>query len=91
MITLLDNNDIIYKLKLNKIKRIVIQQAYRYGSNILNFKKKIDKNSVDYLFVFNKSIGNVYRNELNAKINEIGSFLQNEIISIKIQKFYTNI
>ncbi len=80
VITLLDNNDIIYKLKLNKIKRIVIQQAYRYGSNILDFKKKkIDKNSVDYLFVFNKSIGNVYRNELNAKINEIGSFLQNEI------------
>jgi len=80
VITLLDNNDIIYKLKLKKIKKIVIQQAYRYGSNILDFRKeKIKRNSIDYLFTYNKSISNVYRKRLSANINEIGSFLLNDI------------
>jgi surface carbohydrate biosynthesis protein len=80
VITLLDNNDIIYKLKLKKIKKIAIQQAYRYGSNILDFKKeKINKNSLDYLFAYNKSIGDVYRKKLDANIDEIGSFLLNDM------------
>ena len=80
VITLLDNNDIIYKLNLKKIKKIVIQNAYRFGTNVLNFKKeKIIKNSIDYMFVYNKSIGNYYRKELDTNINDIGSFLLNDL------------
>lgn len=87
VITFLDNNDIIYKLKLNKIEKIVIQSAYRYEINMLNFKnEKIDKNSIDHLFVFNKSIKKLYKKVLNIKVNETGSFLLNELCPFKKSK-----
>ena len=44
-------------MKIKDCKKIVVQNSYRYGSNILDFQlKAIDKDSVDHVFVYNKNI-----------------------------------
>ncbi len=80
IISFLDNYDLIYKLKTKSSKKIVIQNSYRYGSNFLDFnKKKINRKSIDHIFVYNKNIGNLFGKHLDAKIHSIGSFLLNSL------------
>ncbi len=96
IITFLDNYDIIYKLKAKNSKKIVVQNSYRYGSNILNFKsKEIDKNSIDHFFVYNKNIGNFINKHLNCKIHPVGSFLLNSLdfdtqVNVKYKYLYVS-
>ena len=92
----MDNYDLIYKIKNKNSKKIVIQNSYRYGSNILDFKSKgIEKGSIDHLFVYNQNIGNLFKKHLNANIHPIGSFLLNSLnlqenSSIKYKYLYVS-
>ena len=80
IISFLDNYDLIYKMKIKNCKKIVVQNSYRYGSNILDFKfKAIGKDSVDHVFVYNKNIGKTFKKYLNTQIHPTGSFLLNSL------------
>ena len=51
IISFLDNYDLIYKLQGKNCKKIVIQNGYRFGSNIINFKlRKIKKKICRFCF-----------------------------------------
>ena len=80
IISFLDNYDLIYKIKIKNCKKVVVQNSYRYGSNILNFQlKSIKRNSVDHVFVYNKNIGKIFNKHLDTQIHPVGSFLLNSL------------
>ncbi|MDB2515316.1 hypothetical protein N9X11_02825, partial [Candidatus Pelagibacter bacterium] len=85
--SLLDNDPKLYQLKffLPNSKVISIQNGYRgYKKDIFNIVKKIKnpkkKFRIDKLFVFNKSIGLLYKKFLDCNPVEIGSFRNNSLI-----------
>lgn len=87
IISFLDNYDLIYKLKFKNCKKIVIQNSFRYGSNMLSFKSKnIEKDSIDHLFVYNKNIGKLFKENLKTQVHNVGSFLLNSIDISKYKK-----
>ena len=84
IITFSDNYRLFYKIKPpHGSKKIFIQNAYRtatredifYHTNFL--KKQKSLNFVDYMFVFNKRVGQEYKKFINGDIKEIGSFRSN--------------
>tara|TARA_B110001452_G_C15241419_1_gene429850 strand:- start:2343 stop:2990 length:648 start_codon:yes stop_codon:yes gene_type:complete len=91
--SLLDNDPKLYQLKffLPNSKVISIQNGYRgYKKDIFNIVKKIKnpkkKFRIDKLFVFNKSIGLLYKKFLDCNPVEIGSFRNNSLIFKKKKK-----
>tara|TARA_B100001093_G_scaffold518568_1_gene603899 strand:+ start:944 stop:2107 length:1164 start_codon:yes stop_codon:yes gene_type:complete len=95
IITFTDNSQIFYKIKPSHgSKKIFIQAGYRtatredvfYHTNFL--KKQKSLNFVDYMFVFNKRIGQEYKKFINGDIKEIGSFRSNFFKISKAKKKY---
>ena len=83
IISIIDNDDLIWQIKkkFKNIKVIIIQNGFRYKNNydpyIENLKKQIDYES-DIFFVFNKNIGNYYKNFFQSEIITSGSFANNK-------------
>tara|TARA_X000000950_G_C13911360_1_gene659079 strand:+ start:2284 stop:3438 length:1155 start_codon:yes stop_codon:yes gene_type:complete len=85
LLSVLDNYKFIYDLKKNKYqKKILIQNAYRFGDTI-DFKINTKKYNVDHVFVFSKSVADKYFNLLKCNVHVIGSFFMNHLIT-KIRK-----
>ena len=94
IITTVDNNPFFYELKKQPHqKKILLQTAWKYplfDFNILDYKKKkkVIKNqnfNLDIAFVFNKHIGQVFK-DLNAKKIIYNGSLKSKIIKLEIKK-----
>lgn len=93
LVTIADNYPFIYPLKSNnlKMKKIIIQRANRtkQKTDVLYRLKELKRNKdyrFDYLLMFNKEIGKIYKSFLKGKIIPIGSFKSNSVIKKKEKK-----
>jgi surface carbohydrate biosynthesis protein len=84
LITAIDNNPSFYQYsEYFGIKTAFVQCGTKtyykdiFADKKVNNKKNLNKFFVDYMFVFNKKIGQIYKNFINGKIIEIGSFRNN--------------
>ena len=95
VLTFSDNYPIFYKLKVpSKSKKIFAQAAYRTASkdDVFFYSKNLKKikklNKVDEMLVFNKKIGDKYKNFINGNIRIIGSFKSNAFkVNLKKKKY----
>lgn len=91
VITFYDNNINFYKLKnnLRNVKFISIQNGARhmfndiFGLDELKYHKNL---KADYIFVFNDDIKKLYEKYIDAKVIVIGSFKNNIIRKLNINK-----
>lgn len=76
-ITFIDNNTNFYRLGqyFNKMKTMLIQNGWR--DNWLLSYSDSEAFNVNYMFVFNKWIGNYYSNKINGEIIVSGSLRNN--------------
>ena len=92
IITLIDNDESFYELNLNSnCKRILIQNTFRSTqgdifSKIEYLKKKNYR--CDYILVFNKHVGELYKKFLVGTPIQIGSFRSNSFLIKKTKKKY---
>ena len=84
LLTFIDNNPSFYQYsKYYGIKTIFVQYGTRtyyediFSNKKINNSKNKNKNFVDYMFVFNQKIGEIFQNFIQGKIIEIGSFKNN--------------
>ena len=84
LITSIDNYASFYQYSKNfGIKTAFVQYGNRtyykdvFSDKTINNQKNKSKFFVDYMFVFNKKIGEIYKNFINGNIIEIGSFRNN--------------
>jgi surface carbohydrate biosynthesis protein len=82
IITFIDNSTSFYLLskKFPNIKTIFLQNGTRglYG-DVFEYLEKSDKYYVDYMFVHNKQIGNLYSQYISGKIIASGSLKNNSV------------
>jgi surface carbohydrate biosynthesis protein len=84
LITSIDNNPSFYQYsQYFAVKTAFVQYGNRtyykdvFSDKSINNKKNKSKFFVDYMFVFNKKIGEIYKNFIKGNIIEIGSFRNN--------------
>jgi len=97
IISLIDNNEIFFKVKkmFPQAKTILIQNAWRTAECTDLFGKldllKKKNYRCDYILPFNSGIGKQYKSFLNGKVLPIGSFISNYNIKKNLKKKYENL
>ena len=91
VITLRDNDEGFFKLKLKNTKKILIQQSWKtkYDDAFLKnlyLKRHQDKYKVDYIFCFNEHIKKKYNQIIEGNFFLLGSLKSNNLIKSKKNK-----
>ena len=93
VLTFIDNNPKFYSLhSLGNFKTIFVQNGLRskisdiFADKIVTNSKNKKRFKVDYMFVFNSSIGKLYNSFISGKFISIGSYKNNKVKLSKNKK-----
>ena len=93
ILTFIDNNPKFYTLyKYGNFKTIFVQNGLRskvsdiFANKIITNNKNKKNFKVDFMFVFNKTIGKLYNSFVSGKVLRIGSFNNNKFRILKNKK-----
>ena len=93
VLTFIDNNPKFYSLhRLGNFKTVFVQNGLRskisdiFANKLVTNRKNKKRFKVDYMFVFNSSIGKLYNSFISGKFISIGSFKNNKFKLSKSKK-----